>query len=160
MTATMTEKTTERPVRRINKPQYCSICGCLVTDCIGRKYYCKDCYEQNRRNAAEVSHKRARVERERMEREAEEMKKTGRMTTVAAESKMRILLSKIGSMTDGQLSTWTLCHKDAWDAWHEAWTALNEGMSADGATFPEHLPDGFPIKDQKTAEKCGIIIAI
>lgn len=72
------------------------------------------------------------------------MKKTSRDVTTGAELAMRVKLASLGGISYGQLSIWEKTHGEEFTRWYLEWSKLNEGYDADGLTFPEHLPQGFP----------------
>lgn len=57
----------------IGKIVHCKICGTPIV-AKGNRLFCPVCYNQNRRNAAQRSNARTKVQHEQMKREEEKMK--------------------------------------------------------------------------------------
>ena len=114
----------------IGKIVHCKICGAPI-EARGNRLYCPVCYNQNRRNAAQRSNARTKMEREQTKREEAKMKEKNRIATSAAELNMRAKLSNLGM---------------EFSAWVHEWEKLNSGTQADGLKFPDHLPEGFPTR--------------
>lgn len=57
----------------IGKIVHCKICGAPI-EARGNRLYCPVCYNQNRRNAAQRSNARTKMEREQTKREEAKMK--------------------------------------------------------------------------------------
>lgn len=72
----------------IGKIVHCKICGAPI-EARGNRLYCPVCYNQNRRNAAQRSNARTKMEREQTKREEAKMKENNRIATSAAELNMR-----------------------------------------------------------------------
>lgn len=70
----------------IGKIVHCKICGAPI-EARGNRLYCPVCYNQNRRNAAQRSNARTKMEREQTKREEAKMKENNRIATSAAELK-------------------------------------------------------------------------
>ena len=116
----------------IGKIVHCKICGAPI-EARGNRLYCPVCYNQKRRNAAQRSNARTKMEREQTKREEAKMKENNRIATSAAELNMRAKLSNLGGISYGDLSIWEQTHG-------------NSGTQADGLKFPDHLPEGFPTR--------------
>lgn len=114
----------------IGKIVHCKICGTPIV-AKGNRLFCPVCYNQNRRNAAQRSNARTKVQREQMKREEEKMKQNNCAVTSAAGLNMRAKLADMGGMSYGELSMWE---------------KLNSGTASDGLKFPDHLPEGFPTR--------------
>ena len=67
----------------IGKIVHCKICGTPIV-AKGNRLFCPVCYNQNRRNAAQRSNARTKVQREQMKREEEKMKQNNCAVTSAA----------------------------------------------------------------------------
>lgn len=112
----------------------------------GNRLFCPVCYNQNRRNAAQRSNARTKVQREQMKREEEKMKQNNCAVTSAAGLNMRAKLADMGGMSYGELSMWEKTHGLEFAAWEHEWEKLNSGTASDGLKFPDHLPEGFPTR--------------
>lgn len=119
----------------IGKIVHCVICGAPIV-AKGNRLFCEECYNQNRRNAAQRSNARSKMEREQRKREVEKMKQNNKTVTAAADLNMRAKLANLGGMSYGELSIWE---------------KLNSGTQADGLKFPKHLPEGFPTRKAPAA---------
>ena len=93
----------------IGKIVHCKICGAPI-EARGNRLYCPVCYNQNRRNAAQRSNARTKMEREQTKREEAKMKENNRIATSAAELNMRAKLSNLGGISYGDLSIWEQTH--------------------------------------------------
>lgn len=82
----------------IGKIVHCKICGAPI-EARGNRLYCPVCYNQNRRNAAQRSNARTKMEREQTKREEAKMKENNRIATSAAELNMRAKLSNLGGIS-------------------------------------------------------------
>lgn len=129
----------------IGKIVHCKICGAPI-EARGNRLYCPVCYNQNRRNAAQRSNARTKMEREQTKREEAKMKENNRIATSAAELNMRAKLSNLMGISYGDLSIWEQTHGMEFSAWVHEWEKLNSGTQADGLKFPDHLPEGFPTR--------------
>lgn len=129
----------------IGKIVHCKICGAPI-EARGNRLYCPVCYNQNRRNAAQRSNARTKMEREQTKREEAKMKENNRIATSAAELNMRAKLSNLGGISYGDLSIWEQTHGMEFSARVHEWEKLNSGTQADGLKFPDHLPEGFPTR--------------
>lgn len=85
----------------IGKIVHCKICGAPI-EARGNRLYCPVCYNQNRRNAAQRSNARTKMEREQTKREEAKMKENNRIATSAAELNMRAKLSNLGGISYAQ----------------------------------------------------------
>ena len=65
----------------IGKIVHCKICGAPI-EARGNRLYCPVCYNQNRRNAAQRSNARTKMEREQTKREEAKMKENNRYCTI------------------------------------------------------------------------------
>ena len=113
----------------IGKIVHCKICGAPI-EARGNRLYCPVCYNQNRRNAAQRSNARTKMEREQTKREEAKMKENNRIATSAAELNMRAKLSNLGGISYGDLSIWEQTH-------------LHDNTFTAGI---HHLPEGFPTR--------------
>lgn len=129
----------------IGKIVHCKICGTPIV-AKGNRLFCPVCYNQNRRNAAQRSNARTKVQREQMKREEEKMKQNNCAVTSAAGLNMRAKLADMGGMSYGELSMWEKTHELEFAAWEHEWEKLNSGTASDGLKFPDHLPEGFPTR--------------
>lgn len=129
----------------IGKIVHCKICGTPIV-AKGNRLFCPVCYNQNRRNAAQRSNARTKVQREQMKREEEKMKQNNCAVTSAAGLNMRAKLADMGGMSYGELSMWEKTHGLEFAAWEHEWEKLNSGTASDGLKFPDHLPEGFPTR--------------
>lgn len=100
----------------IGKIVHCKICGAPI-EARGNRLYCPVCYNQNRRNAAQRSNARTKMEREQTKREEAKMKENNRIATSAAELNMRAKLSNLGGISYGDLSIWEQTHGMEFSAW-------------------------------------------
>ena len=100
----------------IGKIVHCKICGAPI-EARGNRLYCPVCYNQNRRNAAQRSNARTKMEREQTKREEAKMKENNRVATNAAELNMRAKLANLGGISYGDLSIWELTHGMEFAAW-------------------------------------------
>lgn len=82
----------------IGKIVHCKICGAPI-EARGNRLYCPVCYNQNRRNAAQRSNARTKMEREQTKHEEAKMKENNRIATSAAELNMRAKLSNLGGIS-------------------------------------------------------------
>ena len=82
----------------IGKIVHCVICGAPIV-AKGNRLFCEECYNQNRRNAAQRSNARSKMEREQRKREVEKMKQNNK-TVTADELSDRPLIAKISQYTD------------------------------------------------------------
>lgn len=82
----------------IGKIVHCKICGAPI-EARGNRLYCPVCYNPNRRNAAQRSNARTKMEREQTKREEAKMKENNRIATSAAELNMRAKLSNLGGIS-------------------------------------------------------------
>lgn len=110
----------------IGKIVHCKICGAPI-EARGNRLYCPVCYNQNRRNAAQRSNARTKMEREQTKREEAKMKENNRIATSAAELNMRAKLSNLGGISYGDLSIWEQTHGMEFSAWVHEWEKLNSG---------------------------------
>lgn len=84
----------------IGKIVHCKICGAPI-EARGNRLYCPVCYNQNRRNAAQRSNARTKMEREQTKREEAKMKENNRIATSAAE-----LMSSRRADSKSTMSVW------------------------------------------------------
>ena len=136
----------------IGKIVHCKICGTPIV-AKGSRLFCPVCYNQNRRNAAQRSNARTKVQREQMKREEEKMKQNNCAVTSAAGLNMRAKLADMGGMSYGELSMWEKTHGLEFAAWEHEWEKLNSGTASDGLKFPDHLPEGFPTRKAPPAHQ-------
>lgn len=115
----------------IGKIVHCKICGAPI-EARGNRLYCPVCYNQNRRNAAQRSNARTKIEREQTKREEAKMKENNRIATSAAELNMRAKLSNLGGISYGDLSIWEQTHGMEFSAWVHEWEKLNSGTQVMG----------------------------
>lgn len=134
----------------IGKIVHCVICGAPIV-AKGNRLFCEECYNQNRRNAAQRSNARSKMEREQRKREVEKMKQNNKTVTAAADLNMRAKLADLDGMSYGELSIWEKTHGMEFAAWEHEWEKLNSGTQADGLKFPKHLPEGFPTRKAPAA---------
>lgn len=104
----------------IGKIVHCKICGTPIV-AKGNRLFCPVCYNQNRRNAAQRSNARTKVQREQMKREEEKMKQNNCAVTSAAGLNMRAKLADMGGMSYGELSMWEKTHGLEFAAWEHEW---------------------------------------
>lgn len=78
----------------IGKIVHCVICGAPIV-AKGNRLFCEECYNQNRRNAAQRSNARSKMEREQRKREVEKMKQNNKTVTAAADLNMRAKLADL-----------------------------------------------------------------
>lgn len=99
----------------IGKIVHCVICGAPIV-AKGNRLFCEECYNQNRRNAAQRSNARSKMEREQRKREVEKMKQNNKTVTAAADLNMRAKLANwaacpMASCPFGRRPTaWSLPH--------------------------------------------------
>lgn len=110
----------------IGKIVHCVICGAPIV-AKGNRLFCEECYNQNRRNAAQRSNARSKMEREQRKREVEKMKQNNKTVTAAADLNMRAKLADLGGMSYGELSIWEKTHGMEFAAWEHEWEKLNSG---------------------------------
>ena len=74
----------------IGKIVHCKICGTPIV-AKGNRLFCPVCYNQNRRNAAQRSNARTKVQREQMKREEEKMKQNNSSTSCISLSRFQVM---------------------------------------------------------------------
>lgn len=109
----------------IGKIVHCKICGAPI-EARGNRLYCPVCYNQNRRNAAQRSNARTKMEREQTKREEAKMKENNRIATSAAELNMRAKLSNLGGISYVSFRV-----------------AVNRGQNKDESFIPVRAPKKF-----------------
>lgn len=73
----------------IGKIVHCKICGAPI-EARGNRLYCPVCYNQNRRNAAQRSNARTKMEREQTKREEAKMKENNRISFLISEASLMV----------------------------------------------------------------------
>lgn len=118
----------------IGKIVHCKICGAPI-EARGNRLYCPVCYNQNRRNAAQRSNARTKMEREQTKREEAKMKENNRIATSAAELNMRAKLSNLGGISYAYVPA-------VYDGVNNVLTAVTGKQVGVPAPIPSNTGDG------------------